>query len=123
MILHNSVSLNGRADGYQGGIGQFYQVASAFQADAMLSRSNTLLVACESAPPAEEPPAEPAAALDAAPEEDDTRALLVVPDSRGHVPPLPLPGAGLILTRRHHLPSVSSTWSGSEVMLSGSATS
>ena len=86
VILHNGVSLDGRVDGYQGGIGQFYQVASAFQADAMLSGSDTLLVAYEAAPPAdvdlaEDLPTEPAAT----PNGDDTRALLVVPDSRGRI--------------------------------------
>ena len=86
VILHNGVSLDGRVDGYQGGIGQFYQVASAFQAGAMLSGSDTLLVAYESAPPAdvdlaEDLPTEPAAT----PNGDDTRALLVVPDSRGRI--------------------------------------
>jgi 2,5-diamino-6-(ribosylamino)-4(3H)-pyrimidinone 5'-phosphate reductase len=81
VILHNGVSVDGRVDGYQGGIGQFYQVASAFQADAMLSGSDTLLVAYESAPPTEDPSGEPVTA----PDPDDTRALLVVPDSRGRI--------------------------------------
>lgn len=89
VILHNGVSLDGRVDGYQGGIGQFYQVASAFQADAMLSGSDTLLVAYGSAPPPDEQ-AEPAQTeLTSAPEADqdgeDIRALLVVPDSRGRI--------------------------------------
>ena len=89
VILHNGVSLDGRVDGYQGGIGQFYAVASAFQADAMLSGSDTLLVAYASAPPpgeqAEESPAEPAPAPEADQDGDDSRVLLVVPDSRGRI--------------------------------------
>lgn len=87
VILHNGVSLDGRVDGYQGGIGQFYEVASAFQADAMLSGSDTLLVAYASAPPpdeqAEESPVESAPEADQ--DGDDSRALLVVPDSRGRI--------------------------------------
>jgi 2,5-diamino-6-(ribosylamino)-4(3H)-pyrimidinone 5'-phosphate reductase len=90
VILHNGVSLDGRVDGYQGGIGQFYQVASAFQADAMLSGSDTLLVAYASSPQpneemAEESLAEPTAAPDTVQDGDDSRALLVVPDSRGRI--------------------------------------
>ncbi|MCL7454048.1 MAG: RibD family protein [Anaerolineae bacterium] len=86
VILHNGVSLDGRVDGYQGGIGQFYQVASAFQADAMLAGSDTLLAAYESAPPDDEHAAEALSAEPAAaPDPGDTRALLVVPDSRGRI--------------------------------------
>jgi 2,5-diamino-6-(ribosylamino)-4(3H)-pyrimidinone 5'-phosphate reductase len=89
VILHNGVSLDGRVDGYQGGIGQFYQVASAFQADAMLSGSDTLLIAYASAASpdeqAEESQAEPRAVPEADQAGDDSRALLVVPDSRGRI--------------------------------------
>jgi len=89
VILHNGVSLDGRVDGYQGGIGQFYQVASAFQADAMLSGSDTLLVAYASASSpdeqAEESQVEPSAVPGADQAGNDSRALLVVPDSRGRI--------------------------------------
>ncbi|MFN2292451.1 MAG: RibD family protein [Anaerolineae bacterium] len=89
VILHNGVSLDGRVDGYQGGIGQFYQVASAFQADAMLSGSDTLLIAYASAASPDEQAEESQAESRAVPGADqagnDSRALLVVPDSRGRI--------------------------------------
>jgi 2,5-diamino-6-(ribosylamino)-4(3H)-pyrimidinone 5'-phosphate reductase len=80
VILHNEVSLDGRFDWVTPDLGQFYELASRWKEDATLAGSDTLL----SAYPEEQLGAEDVE--DAQPPErnhDDTRPLLVVPDSRG----------------------------------------
>jgi 2,5-diamino-6-(ribosylamino)-4(3H)-pyrimidinone 5'-phosphate reductase len=80
VILHNGVSLDGRMDWGTGDIGLYYELAARWEADAMLSGSNTMLAAYSAGEALEED--------DAAferPERtpDDPRPLLVVVDSRG----------------------------------------
>jgi 2,5-diamino-6-(ribosylamino)-4(3H)-pyrimidinone 5'-phosphate reductase len=63
VIIHNGVSLDGRMDGEGGGaedMGLYYELAAQFNADAMLSGSETMLAAYQGLPDAEtvEPPAE-----------------------------------------------------------------
>jgi 2,5-diamino-6-(ribosylamino)-4(3H)-pyrimidinone 5'-phosphate reductase len=80
VILHNGVSLDGRMDWGMGDIGLYYELAARWEADAMLSGSNTMLAAY----PAEEVPEEDGEAFEP-PERgpDDPRPLLVIVDSRG----------------------------------------
>jgi 2,5-diamino-6-(ribosylamino)-4(3H)-pyrimidinone 5'-phosphate reductase len=80
VILYNGVSLDGRMGWGMGDIGLYYELAARWEADAMLSGSNTLLAAYQ----AEEAPEEDGEAYEP-PERvpDDPRPLLVVVDSRG----------------------------------------
>ncbi len=77
VILHNAVSLDGRIDGFTPDIGLFYQLVSHWNEDATLAGCDTLLAAPEAGDEGESEPAGMAP--------DDTRPLLVVPDSRGRI--------------------------------------
>ena len=81
VIIHSGVSLDGRMDGGGGGaedMGLYYELAATWNADAMLSGSETMLAAYQGLPDTEtvEPPAElhPLHV-----------PLLVVIDSRGRI--------------------------------------
>jgi 2,5-diamino-6-(ribosylamino)-4(3H)-pyrimidinone 5'-phosphate reductase len=80
VILHNGVSLDGRMDWGTGDIGLYYELAARWEADAMLSGSNTMLAAYHE----QEVPEEDGEAFEP-PETaaDDPRPLLVIVDSRG----------------------------------------
>jgi 2,5-diamino-6-(ribosylamino)-4(3H)-pyrimidinone 5'-phosphate reductase len=81
IILHTAVSADGRIDWFTPDIGLFYRLVGRWHEDATLAGSETILRAL-----AEEPAA--AEEGDAAPPEprgDDSRPLLVIPDSRGRV--------------------------------------
>ena len=80
IILHNVVSLDGRIDGFTPNIGLYYQLASRWQVDATLAGSNTILNMPDEIPPEDESAFQP-------PEVDanDSRPVLVIPDSRGRV--------------------------------------
>jgi 2,5-diamino-6-(ribosylamino)-4(3H)-pyrimidinone 5'-phosphate reductase len=80
VILHNSVSCDGRVDWFAPDIGLHYEVASRWRVDVHLAGSDTILSADESIPPEDETAFEPLQV-----EPDDTRPLLVIPDSRGRV--------------------------------------
>jgi 2,5-diamino-6-(ribosylamino)-4(3H)-pyrimidinone 5'-phosphate reductase len=80
VIVHNSVTANGRVDGFDADIGLHYGLASSFGADVHLAGSDTILAAGMEAdddldaglrPPRDDP--------------HDARPLLVVVDSRGRV--------------------------------------
>jgi 2,5-diamino-6-(ribosylamino)-4(3H)-pyrimidinone 5'-phosphate reductase len=43
VIVHNLVSVDGRIDFWEGNLGLYYQIAAQFDADAILSGSNTIL--------------------------------------------------------------------------------
>ena len=91
VILHNGASLDGRMDwsaGDSADMGQYYELAARFNADAMLTGSNTMLAAYASEPKAP--------CGQDIPQEDDEAIgsrelyplhvpLLVVVDSRGQV--------------------------------------
>lgn len=82
VILHNAVSLDGRIDGFNIDLAQFYELASAWREDASLAGADTILKAAKSAP------AEDESAFWPSPESGgsvDPRPLLVIPDSRGRV--------------------------------------
>ena len=80
VILHNGVSLDGRMDWGMGDIGLYYELAARWEADAMLSGSNTMLAAYH-----EEEVSEEDGEAYEPPERgpDDPRPLLVIVDSRG----------------------------------------
>ncbi len=80
VIMHNTVSLDGRIDWFTPDIGLYYEIASRFGADIHLAGSGTLVAQQEEAPPEEEDDSESPEA-----EDGDPRPLLVVPDSRGRV--------------------------------------
>jgi 2,5-diamino-6-(ribosylamino)-4(3H)-pyrimidinone 5'-phosphate reductase len=81
VVIHNTVSVDGRMDWFTPDIGLYYEIASRFDEDAMLSGSNTIL-----AMPTEEGP-EQGDELAERPEKGAgcPRRLLVVVDSRGRV--------------------------------------
>ncbi len=80
VILHNAVSLDMKLTGFEVDMGVYYSLAAQWQEDATLVGSATILSAPDEIPPETDrdflPPV-----LDAA----DTRALLVIPDSKGAV--------------------------------------
>lgn len=80
VILFNAVSLDGRIDGFTPDLGQFYDLAATWKEDATLAGAQTILKACQNAPPEDEKAFLP-------PEKDlnERRPLLVIPDSRGRV--------------------------------------
>lgn len=80
VILHNVVSLDGRIGGFNPNIGLYYQLASRWQADATLAGSNTILNMPDEIPPEDESAFQP---LEVDP--NDSRPVLVIPDSRGRV--------------------------------------
>jgi 2,5-diamino-6-(ribosylamino)-4(3H)-pyrimidinone 5'-phosphate reductase len=79
VVVHNSVSADGRVDGFEADIGLHYEVAASFGADVHLAGSETILAAgletdaagADGEPPRDDP--------------EDGRSLLVVVDSRGRV--------------------------------------
>ena len=78
VILHNSVSADGRLTGFEVDMGLHYKVAGRFRADAHLAGSETMLAMQDELTPDGEGPFERATV-----DPTDTRWLLVVPDSRG----------------------------------------
>lgn len=80
VVLHNGVSLDGRMDWYTGDVGLYYELAARWDADAVLSGSETMLAAfaAEAVPEEGETSSEPPEV-----KPDDNRPLLTVVDSRG----------------------------------------
>jgi len=54
VILHNTVSLDGRIDGFPIDLCQYYELAATWKEDATLAGSDTFLSAAKEAPPEEE---------------------------------------------------------------------
>jgi len=79
VIVHNSVSADGRTAGFDPDIGLHYELAGRWAVDAHLAGSETILAA--EMPEQPEVTAEPPPR----PQPGDTRPLLVVVDSRGRV--------------------------------------
>ena len=82
VVIHNAVSVDGRTDWFTPDIEKFYELTNAWNEDATLAGSDTLLAAYGEAAeensgddPVAEEPRDP----------DDSRPLLVVPDSRGRL--------------------------------------
>jgi 2,5-diamino-6-(ribosylamino)-4(3H)-pyrimidinone 5'-phosphate reductase len=88
VILHNAVSLDGRIDWFPADIAKFYELASSWKEDATLAGADTLIKAY----PEEKTEPEDAEAFEHEKNDaNDTRPLLVIPDSRGrlrHILPL-----------------------------------
>jgi 2,5-diamino-6-(ribosylamino)-4(3H)-pyrimidinone 5'-phosphate reductase len=80
VILHNAISLDGRFDWFMPNMGLFYELAPRWNEDATLVGSETILHPPEEVPPDDDSVSEPPAS-----DPNDTRPLLVVPDSRGRV--------------------------------------
>lgn len=80
VILHNAVSLDMKLTGFEVDMGVYYSLAAQWKEDATLVGSATILAAPDEIPPETDADFEPHA-IDPA----DTRALLVIPDSRGIV--------------------------------------
>ncbi len=80
VILYNAISLDGRIDGFDADIGEYYRLAGVWNEDCTLVGSATVLKAEE--PDKQEPPE----AFKPWPvDKDDKRALLAVVDSRGWI--------------------------------------
>ncbi|MDD2338681.1 MAG: RibD family protein [Methanosarcina sp.] len=82
VIIHNSISLDGSATGFEANLDIHYKILSSYQPDAMIVGSNTAKAGtqffCENIPPEEEsdfrkPDIKP----------DDPRAYWLIADSRG----------------------------------------
>jgi 2,5-diamino-6-(ribosylamino)-4(3H)-pyrimidinone 5'-phosphate reductase len=80
VILHNSVSVDGRVDGFVPDIGLHYEMASLWKADIHLAGSNTILSQGGEISTEDEETFQPGER-----DPDDPRSLLVIPDSRGRV--------------------------------------
>lgn len=82
VILHNAVSVDGRVDWFTADVGKFYELAARWKEDATLAGTDTILKAY----PEERITAEDEEAFEhIKPKPDDTRPLLVIPDSRGRL--------------------------------------
>ncbi|MCK9564743.1 MAG: RibD family protein [Methanothrix sp.] len=80
VILHNAVSLDGRIDGFPIDLFQYYELVATWKEDATLAGSDTFLKAASEAPAEDEN-----AFLPPKIDPGDSRALLVIPDSRGRI--------------------------------------
>ncbi len=80
VIVHNAVSADGRIDWFMPDVGLFYELAGRWREDCTLSGSDTLLMAEEEIVPEGGDAFNPPAIA-----EDDPRAILAVPDSRGRI--------------------------------------
>lgn len=80
VVLHNAMSIDGRMDWFNAEVSKFYDLASCWKEDATLAGSDTLLKAY----PEEQTTPENDEAFEHTKDlVEDTRPLLVVPDSRG----------------------------------------
>ncbi len=82
VILHVGMSLDGRLDWARVNQGLFYEIASRWRPDAMLSGSNTILAAEF---PEEVPEEYQRAAAEQVGESEEERQLLFIVDSRGRI--------------------------------------
>lgn len=82
VVLHNEISVDGRMDWLTVDMGLYYGLAARWEADAMLSGSNTLLNAY---PPEQMQEEDEAVFEPPLRDPDDARQLLVIVDSRGRL--------------------------------------
>ena len=80
VIIHMALSLDGRIDWFAPDVGLFYELAGHWNEDATLAGSETMLNAPDEIPGEDEEAFEP---VKIAP--NDTRPILVVPDSQGRL--------------------------------------
>ncbi|MBG0565903.1 dihydrofolate reductase family protein [Actinoplanes aureus] len=81
VVIHNSVSVDGRLTGFPVDLGLHYEIAARIPADAILSGSGTMLAAAAEQGvdlSGEDPPPSP-------PADGDQRPLLVIVDGRGRL--------------------------------------
>lgn len=81
VIVHNAISLDGRIDGFPADVGLYYELVGRWKVDAHLAGCDTMLQGESEIPDVNDSVIEPPAP----PNPNDTRALLVVPDSRGRL--------------------------------------
>jgi len=82
VIIHNAVSLDGRTDWFAADVGKFYELAANWKEDATLAGSDTMLKAYREGQIAQ---SDKEAFEHQKPNPEDTRPLLVIPDSRGRL--------------------------------------
>jgi 2,5-diamino-6-(ribosylamino)-4(3H)-pyrimidinone 5'-phosphate reductase len=80
VILHNAVSVDGRIDWFTADIGLFYELAQQWKEDATLVGCDTLLNAPDEIPDEGDMDVHPPEV-----EPDDSRPILIVPDSHGRL--------------------------------------
>jgi 2,5-diamino-6-(ribosylamino)-4(3H)-pyrimidinone 5'-phosphate reductase len=80
VILHNAISVDGRIDWFSADIELFYELVSGWKEDATLAGSETLLKAYEDSAEPVEPES-----VEVIPEKDESKPLLIVPDSKGRI--------------------------------------
>jgi 2,5-diamino-6-(ribosylamino)-4(3H)-pyrimidinone 5'-phosphate reductase len=80
VILHNAVSVDGRIDWFSADIELFYELTSGWKEDATMAGSETLLKAYQDS--TDQSDEEPEIIST---EKDDSKPLLVVPDSKGRI--------------------------------------
>jgi 2,5-diamino-6-(ribosylamino)-4(3H)-pyrimidinone 5'-phosphate reductase len=80
IVLHNEVSLDGRMDWITPDLGQYYELAGTWSADAILAGSETILKA-----PDQKQDSEVTKPDVGEPRDDSFLPLLVVPDSQGRI--------------------------------------
>ncbi len=85
VIIHNAVSVDGRVDWFPADVGRFYELAAYWKTDAILAGTDTLLKAY---PEERLTPEDKEAFEHVKPEPDDTRPLLIIPDTRGRLRPV-----------------------------------
>jgi 2,5-diamino-6-(ribosylamino)-4(3H)-pyrimidinone 5'-phosphate reductase len=85
VIIHNASSVDGRIDWFPADVGRYYELAAYWQADAILAGADTLLKAY---PEERLTPEDTEAFEHVKPKPDDTRPLLIIPDSRGRLHPI-----------------------------------
>jgi 2,5-diamino-6-(ribosylamino)-4(3H)-pyrimidinone 5'-phosphate reductase len=81
LIVHNDVSLDGSIEGFPADVGLYSELAERWRADAHLAGCDTMLQMEGDIPDVDDSVIEPPRPVDS----DDTRPLLVVPDSRGRL--------------------------------------
>lgn len=82
IVIHNAQSADGRLDWFQPDVGLYYEIASRFKEDATLVGSGTILNPYEEI----EIPEEDESAFERLKKNpEDTRPILVIPDSRGRI--------------------------------------
>jgi 2,5-diamino-6-(ribosylamino)-4(3H)-pyrimidinone 5'-phosphate reductase len=82
VIIHNAVSVDGRIDWFTADVGKFYELAAGLKEDATLAGSDTMLKAYREEQFTQE---DEEAFEHQKPNSEDTRPLLVIPDSRGRL--------------------------------------
>jgi 2,5-diamino-6-(ribosylamino)-4(3H)-pyrimidinone 5'-phosphate reductase len=82
VVLHNAVSVDGRVDWFPANVAKYYELAAVWKEDSTLVGTDTMIKAYQEAKIL---PEDPEAFQHSKNAKDDTRPLLVVPDSRGRL--------------------------------------